>query len=139
MTFTICKAKSPLEAINTILAGGGETRLSDKPRYNDHLDPLWDGIDLSWVDCPGDQWAVVLSENQISMWIRGNIPGEHISREIVAGAKKLPQLTSLMLAGDGIGDLEFLTEMPSITHLVLWDLHREGGQRRYGPDTTDGR
>ena len=113
-------------AIHTILAGGGETRFSDKPRYNDRLDPLWDGVDLSWLDCPGDQWAVMLSEDQTSLWIRGNIPDENISREITAAAKMLPRLTSLLLAGDGIGEIGFLSEMPSITHLVLWDLHRVG-------------
>ncbi len=127
MTFTICKAKSPLTAINTILAGGGQTEIIPSfPRYGRYVDPLWDGLDLSWLNCPGDPWTMMLSEDQTSLWIRGNIPGENISREIVAAAKMLPRLTSLMLAGDGIGEIGFLSEMPSITHLVLWDLHREG-------------
>lgn len=127
MTFTICKAKSPLEAVNTILAGGGETEIIPSfPRYGRYVDPLWDDLDFSRLDCSGDLWTVMLSEDQTSLWIRGNIPGEHIPREITAAAKMLPRLTSLMLAGDGIGDVVFLSEMPSITHLVLWDLHREG-------------
>ena len=127
MTFTICKAKSPLEAVNTILAGGGETEIIPSfPRYGRYVDPLWDDLDFSRLDCPEDLWAVMLSEDQTSLWIRGNIPGENISREITAAAKMLPRLTSLMLAGDGIGEIGFLSEMPSITHLVLWDLHREG-------------
>lgn len=127
MTFTICKAKSPLEAIDTILAGGGQTEiLSSFPRYGRYVDPLWDDLDFSRLDCPGDLWTVMLSDDQTSLWIRGNTPGAHISREIVAVTKTLPQLTSLMLAGDGIGEIGFLSEIPTITHLVLWDLHREG-------------
>ena len=127
MTFTICKAKSPLEAVNTILAGGGETEIIPSfPRYGRYVDPLWDDLDFSRLDCSGDLWAVMLSEDQSSLWIRGNTSGAHIPHEIAAAAKMLPRLTSLMLAGDGIGDVGFLSEMPSITHLVLWDLHREG-------------
>lgn len=127
MTFTICKAKSPLEAVNTILAGDGETEIIPSfPRYGRYVDPLWDDLDFSRLDCPGDLWAVMLSEDQTSLWIRGNTPGAHISREITAAAKMLPRLTSLMLAGDGIGEIGFLSEIPSITHLALWDLHREG-------------
>ena len=55
MTFTICKAKSPLEAVNTILAGGGETEIIPSfPRYGRCVDPLWDDLDFSRLDCSGD-------------------------------------------------------------------------------------
>ena len=89
MTFTICKAKSPLEAVNTILAGGGETEIIPSfPRYGRYVDPLWENYNCTLSRVPMTDWYFTVTSNQRGFQHRTVVGGHFIKLLEYSGKMK---------------------------------------------------